>query len=53
MPKQSKDLTRKGDRKQRTKKADLRIPVPERSSVLDALTKAVRKKPRESGPASR
>lgn len=53
MPKQSKDLTRKGDKKQTTKKAELRIPVPERQSVLDALTKAVRKKPPESGPSSR
>jgi hypothetical protein len=53
MPKQSDDLTRKGDKKQSTKKADLQIPVPKRGRVMDALTKAVRKKPRESGSASR
>lgn len=53
MPKESDDLTRKGDKPQKTKKADLRVPVPKRKSVLDALTKAARKKPRESGPSSR
>jgi hypothetical protein len=54
MPKKSKDdLRRKGERGQKTKKADLQIPVPERKSVLDALTNAVRKKPPESGSSSR
>ncbi len=53
MPKQSDDLTHKGDKKQRTKNADLEVPIPKRGSVMDALTKAVRKKPRESGSSSR
>lgn len=53
MPKESDDLTRKDNKKQTTKRAKLRIPVPDKGSVLRALRKAAPKKPRESGEASR
>lgn len=43
MPKQSDDLTRKGDESQETPKAKLKIPVPTREQVGSALRKASRK----------
>ena len=42
MPKESDDLTREGDEKQRTK-SGLKIPVPTRDQISDALRKASRK----------
>lgn len=42
MPKQSDDLTQKGDEVQKTKKG-LKIPVPSREQISDALRKASQK----------
>lgn len=47
MPKQSDDLARKGDKSQRTPKANLKIPVPTREQVFDLLGK-VKKSPAKS-----
>ena len=44
MPKESDDLTRQGDEKQKTK-SGLKIPVPTRDQINDALRKASRKQP--------
>ena len=44
MPKQSDDLTQPGDDQQRTKKG-LRIPVPTKEQISDALRKASRPQP--------
>ena len=42
MPKQSDDLTRKGDEEQETK-SGLKIPVPTRDEISSALRKASQK----------
>ena len=42
MPKESDDLTREGDEKQKTKKG-LKIPVPTRDQINSALRKASQK----------
>jgi hypothetical protein len=44
MPKQSDDLSRDGEPKQRTK-SGLTIPVPEREEVMDLFKKAARPEP--------
>jgi hypothetical protein len=44
MPKQSDDLSRKGEPKQRTKKAGLSIPVPKTEDFDRLLRKAATKK---------
>jgi hypothetical protein len=44
MPKQSNDLSRKGEPKQRTK-SGLTIPVPERDELFGALTRTTGKQP--------
>lgn len=40
MPKESDDLTKPGDKPQRTPKAKLRIPTPKRSAFDSLLKKA-------------
>jgi hypothetical protein len=52
MPKQSDDLSRKGERSQTTKKAKLKIPVPKREEVFDLLERAAKKRPDEEQPQS-
>ena len=47
MPKQSDDLSRKGEPSQKTKKG-LRIPVPTKEEFEGALRKVVKKRPSES-----
>ena len=53
MPKESDDLTREGDKPQKTPKAKLRIPTPKRSAFDELLRKAApskRKPSDESAP---
>ncbi len=52
MPKQSDDLTRKGDDVQKTPKAKLKIPVPTKDQISSALRKASQKDetPRPESP---
>lgn len=52
MPKQSDDLTRKGDEEQETPKAKLKIPVPTRDQISSALRKASQKSDEPPHPQS-
>lgn len=52
MPKQSDDLTHKGDKRQTTPKAKLKIPVPTREQVFGLLDK-VKKSPAKSSRSSK
>lgn len=49
MPKQSDDLTLDGDESQETPKAKLKIPVPTRDQISDALRKASRREQEDEG----
>ena len=52
MPKQSDDLSRKGDKTQETPKAKLKIPVPTRDEISSALRKASQKSDETPRPQS-